>query len=99
MVQYKHLNVDTIAILSCVFALNTKESAFMVTIEQICEYLERAIAEHFLAGEKVGLRQMQTTAGVMMRAAEAVGDKDTAFRFRRIAAHAANKLEDVTGED
>ncbi len=71
----------------------------MVTIEQICEYLERAIAERFLAGEKVGLRQIQTTAGVMMQAAEAAGDKDTAFRFRRIAAHAANKLEDVMGED
>lgn len=71
----------------------------MVTIDQICEYLERAIAERFLAGEKVGLRQIQTTAGIMMHAAEAAGDKDTAFRFRCIAAHAANKLEDVMGED
>lgn len=71
----------------------------MLTIEQIIEYLERTIAEDFLAGDKVGLRRSQTAAGVIMAAAQASGEKDTAFRFRVLAAEAANKLEELSGEN
>ncbi len=67
----------------------------MVTIDQIIEYLEKTVAEDLLRGDKVGLRRTQTAGGVLMAAAEAAGDKDTAYRFRIVSAHAANKLEEL----
>jgi hypothetical protein len=67
----------------------------MVTIEQMIEYLEKTIAEDLLRGDKIGLKRTQTAAGVMMAASEANGDKETAQRFRYVAAHAANKLEEL----
>lgn len=67
----------------------------MITIDQIIVYMERTIAEDFLAGNKVNLRHTQTAAGVLMAAAESVKDSESARRFRQVAAQAANKLEDV----
>lgn len=67
----------------------------MVTIDQIVEYLEKSIAEDFLAGNRVGLQRLQTGAGVLMAAAEASGDTDTAYRLRVVASHAANKIEEL----
>jgi hypothetical protein len=67
----------------------------MLTIDQVIDYLEETIAADLLRGDKVGLKRTQTAAGVMMAAAEARADKDTAQRFRYVAAHAANKLEEL----
>jgi hypothetical protein len=68
----------------------------MVTAEQMMEYLERVIAEYRLAGNVQGLRNAQTAAGFMMEAAQAAGDKDSAYRFRVLAAQAANKREELS---
>jgi hypothetical protein len=67
----------------------------VLTIDQIVEYLERTIAQDLLSGDKTGLKRTQTAAGVLMAAAESTRDKETAQRFRIVAAHAANKLEEL----
>jgi hypothetical protein len=67
----------------------------MLTIEYIEEYLIHSIAEDFLRSDKIGLHRTQTTAGVLMAAAESIKDKNVAFRFRQIAAQAANKIEEL----
>ncbi len=66
----------------------------MLTIEQVIEYMEHIIAQERLTGDAIGLRQVQTAAGVLKAAAEYAGDKDTAYRFRVVAAHAANRQEE-----
>jgi hypothetical protein len=71
----------------------------MLTVDQTIEYFERAIAEYTLAGNTTELRHLQTAAGVMMKAAEANGHADAARRFRVVAAHAANKVEELTNAD
>lgn len=70
----------------------------MLTIEDIIEFLTRAVAEDTLRADMIGLKHIQTTAGVLLHAAQSVGDKDTAYRFRVIAANAANKREDLSGD-
>jgi hypothetical protein len=70
-----------------------------VTTEQIIEYLERVIAEDTLSGNRPGLKNAQTAAGFLMAAAEYAGDKETARRFRFLAARAANKNEELSGEN
>lgn len=71
----------------------------MMTTDQILEYLERVIAERRLSGDSAGLKELQTVAGFLMAAAKDAGDKDHAFRFRVLAAEAANKREELTGEE
>lgn len=71
----------------------------MVTLEQIISYFEKIIAEDRLAGDREGLRRTQLAAGVMMNAAQFAGDKQTAMRFRMLAAEAANRQEELTPED
>lgn len=71
----------------------------MLTVEEIVAYVEKTLAEYQLTGNTAGLRQLQTTAGVIMAAAQANRDMDTAYRFRILASHAANKLEEMTKED
>ena len=70
----------------------------MVTTEQIYEYLERLVAEGRLSGDQYNMKQVQTAAGILMSAANAYGDKETANRFRFLAARAANKHEELSGE-
>ncbi|NJK81512.1 MAG: hypothetical protein HC876_03030 [Chloroflexaceae bacterium] len=67
----------------------------MMTIDQIIEYMEQTIAQDYLAGNKVNLRQTQTAAGILMAAADSVSDMESARRFRLVAAQAANQLEAV----
>jgi len=67
----------------------------MITVEQIKEYLTSTIAEDFLRADKLGLKRTQTAAGVLMAAAESLGDKEAAHQFRLIAAQAANKQEEL----
>lgn len=67
----------------------------MLTVDQIIEYLEKTIAEDMLTGDKLALKRTQTAAGILMNAAQSAGDKDTAQRFRFVAAHAANKIEEL----
>lgn len=71
----------------------------MLTTEQILEYLERVIAEDRLSGNRAGLKSAQTAAGFLMSAANYAGDKAAAQRFRVLAALAANKNEELSGED
>jgi hypothetical protein len=71
----------------------------MLTVEQIIEYAQRTIAQDRLAGNAAGLRQTQYAVGFLKDAAEAAGDTETARRFRLLAAQAANKRDDVTGDD
>jgi hypothetical protein len=67
----------------------------MITVEQIKEYLTSTIAEDFLRADKIGLKRTQTAAGVLMAAAESLGDKEAVHQFRLIAAQAANKQEEL----
>jgi hypothetical protein len=62
-------------------------------VENIQEYLERVIAEQQLAGNRQGLKNLQTAAGFLMEAARAYGEKDLARRFQVLAARAANERE------
>ncbi|MEM8530690.1 MAG: hypothetical protein AAGF95_07595 [Chloroflexota bacterium] len=71
----------------------------MVTIEQIVGYTERVIAEDRLSGNRTGLWNTQRAAAFLMAAAEAAGDKETARRFHVLAAEAANKHEELGGDD
>jgi hypothetical protein len=71
----------------------------MLTTEQILEYLERVIAEYTLSGNRVGLKNLQTAAGFLMAAANNAGDKDSAYKFHVLAAKAANKNEELGGEN
>jgi hypothetical protein len=70
----------------------------MISTEETMEYLTRTLAEYFLRADKIGLKRIQTTAGVLMAAAESLKDKETAFHFRQIAAQAANKIEELEEE-
>ena len=71
----------------------------MLTADQIVEFMERVIAEDRLSGNRAGLKNTQTAAGFLMAAANYAGDKDSAFKFRVLAAEAANKNEELGGED
>lgn len=71
----------------------------MLTVDHIFEYLERRIAEERLAGNAIELKHLQTTAGVLMEAAHNIRDEKMALRFRVLAAEAANKREELIGED
>lgn len=66
-----------------------------MNVDDILEYLTKCIAEEFLRADKTGLRRTQTTAGVLMAAAESIQEKETASRFRSLAAQAANKIEEL----
>lgn len=68
----------------------------MLTIAQVIEFLNTATTEEYLRGDSQALRRIQTTAGMLMAAAEACGDKATAYEFRKIAAHAANRQEELS---
>ena len=70
-----------------------------MTIDQIIDFMERVIAEDGLSGNRAGLRNTQIAAGVLMAAANYSDDKAAAQRFRLLAAEAANKNEDLAGED
>lgn len=71
----------------------------MLTTDQIFEFIERVIAEDRLSGNRTGLKNTQIAAGFLMAAANYAGDKDSARRFRILAAEAANKNEELSGED
>jgi hypothetical protein len=71
----------------------------MLTTDQIFEFIGRVIAEDRLSGNRVGLRHTQIAAGFLMAAADYAGDKDSARRFRILAAEAANKNEELGGND
>ena len=62
----------------------------MLTTDQLLEFTERVIAEDQLAGNRAGLKNTQVAAGFLMAAANYAGDKETARRFRLLAAKAAN---------
>ena len=70
-----------------------------MTIEQIIDYMERVIAEDRLSGNRAGLRNSQIAAGFLMAAANYSSDKAAAQRFLLLAAKAANKNEELGGED
>jgi hypothetical protein len=70
-----------------------------MTIDQIIDFMERVIAEDHLSGNRTGLKNTQTSAGFLMAAANYAGDKATARRFHLLAAEAANKKEELAGED
>lgn len=71
----------------------------MLTIDQIFEFVERVIAEDRLSGNRAGLKNTQIAAGFLMAAANYAGDTASARRFRILAAEAANKNEELGGED
>jgi len=71
----------------------------MLTTDQIVDFMERVIAEDRLSGNRAGLKNTQTAAGFLMAAANYAGDKDAALKFRVLAAEAANKNEELGGED
>lgn len=70
----------------------------MLTAAQIIEYTERVIAEDRLSGNRAGLRNTQLACGFLMAAAHANSDRETATRFRNLAALAANRNEEL-GDD
>jgi hypothetical protein len=75
------------------------QEATMLTTEQIITYCEREIAARYLAGEQEQLRRMQLALAVLASAADDVGDRDTAMRFRVLAAKSANHQEALAGND
>jgi hypothetical protein len=66
-----------------------------MTIEQLFRYLEMVIAEASTAGDRTRLSRAQTTCGVLMDAAMNANDRETAARFRALAAKAANYIEEI----
>lgn len=66
-----------------------------LTLEQFAEYTERIIAEKKLSGDRVALLNAQRAAGMVVAAAEAIHDSETARRFRILASHAANASEEL----
>jgi hypothetical protein len=70
-----------------------------MTVDQIIEFMQRVIAEDRLSANRAGLKNTQIAAGFLMAAANAAGDKDTSWRFRLLAAEAANKNEALDKED
>ena len=70
----------------------------MVTVEQLIEYTQRVIAQDRLSGNRAGLRNTQYACGFLMTAADGAGDKETARRFRILAAEAANKQEELSND-
>lgn len=70
----------------------------MLTVDQIVAFSERTIAAKFLAGDREGLRRLQLALGVLIEAAQDVGDRESATRFRRLAATAADKQEALEGD-
>lgn len=66
-----------------------------MTVDQIFHYLEMTIAEANSAADKTRLTRAQTTCGVLMDAATNADDRETAARFRALAAKAANFLEEI----
>ncbi len=68
----------------------------MLTLDQVAEYAERTIAEQTLSGDEMALKNAQRALGYIVAAAEAHGDRETARRFRILAAQAANKAEEVS---
>ncbi len=70
-----------------------------MTIDQIIDFMERVIAEDRLSGNRAGLKNTQTAAGFLMAAGNYASDKATAQRFRLLAAEAANKNAELSGED
>ncbi|NNJ13457.1 hypothetical protein EKD04_024330 [Chloroflexales bacterium ZM16-3] len=67
----------------------------MLSIDQIIAHMEREIAQDRLEGRRDELRQIQYAAGMLMRAAEGAGDKDSARRFRLVASQSANLQEEM----
>ena len=51
----------------------------MLTFEKIIEFIERTIAEDYLSGNRVGLKNAQISAGFLMAAANAAGDTNLAL--------------------
>lgn len=70
----------------------------MLTVDDIFAYTERVIAEDRLSGNRAGLLNTQRSCGYLMTAAEFAGDKESARRFRILAAQAANKNEELAKE-
>jgi hypothetical protein len=67
----------------------------MLSINQIIAHMEHEIAQGRLEGRRDELRQIQYAAGMLMRAAEGAGDKESARRFRQVASQAANVQEEL----
>lgn len=65
-------------------------------VPEVLEQLQRQIEAAGKAGDQAGLRNLQYAAGVLMRAAEFAGDKQTARQLRAEAANAANQIEDLS---
>jgi hypothetical protein len=57
------------------------------------------IAEDTLSGNRAGLKNAQTAAGFLMAAANYFDDKESAYKLRVLAAKAANKNEELGGDD
>lgn len=70
-----------------------------MTVDDIFAYAEHVIAQDRLSGNRAGLRNTQLALGFLMAAAKHAGDEQTAFRFRVLAAEAANKNEELARED
>lgn len=70
----------------------------MLTIDQIVAYSERSIAARFLTADREGLRRLQLALGVLMEAAQEAGDRESAGRFRSLAAKAADKQDALEGD-
>jgi len=64
--------------------------------DELYTYIERAITERHLAGDKAQLLKLQTACGVIMAAANDGGDNALAKRFQILAARAANRAEKLS---
>jgi hypothetical protein len=69
---------------------------FFMTNEQLYAYIERAITERHLAGDKAQLNKLQTACGVIMLAAQDTSQPAIAKQFQILAARAANLAEKIS---
>jgi len=73
------------------------KKGFFMTNEQLYAYIERAITERHLAGDKAQLNKLQTACGVIMLAAQDTSQPAIAKQFQILAARAANLAEKISG--
>jgi hypothetical protein len=72
------------------------QERYVMTNERLYAYIERAVTERHLAGDKVQLNKLQTACGVIMAAAQDANQPVLAKQFQILAARAANLAEEIS---
>ena len=71
----------------------------MLTVDGVITFCEHELARLQLNGNAEQLRRLQLALGVLVQAAEASADRDTALRLRVLAARAADARDGLLESD